>query len=809
VERRAVWANRYAIFDEVASGGMATVYLAGRIGQVSGRRVVAVKKLFEQFAKQPEFVAMFLDEARLAARVRHPNVIRTYQVLRIPDSLAIVMEFVVGVSFAEMLKRARKLKTEPPLLVTGAVIARALRGLHAAHEACDETGVPFGLVHRDVSPHNILIGKDGVPRVIDFGIAKAAGRIQVTEAGVMKGKYAFMAPEQIRGGMIDRRTDVYAAGIVLWEALTGQRLFGGSSDLELLGKRASGEVLPGPPSLLNPGVPQSVDGVVLRALEIDPARRFGTADEMASAIEATLGSASSTDVARWVDRLADDRIAEMDAKVREVERAFDAGELDDISDVSRSQHPSEQPSRPAVLFEMPDLDYALPAPTSAPPQAFSSRPPRGPASGAPLPLPRAPEPPPTPFVDTEMDLEVVRSVPGPSRVGSIKVRRRRVTEPAWRTWLRRLWTAAGNLHVFESDVSRRGLLVLGAVIVVAGAVSLEKSALLESLAVHGAAQRGLSLSAERVTLGGGGLSLSGASVRFVESGDVTLRAPRIDVVLGWLGTVEKVVVPRYDLTVRGSAADIADRFAKWRAEPHPPVEAEARSGHVLWSDAVLPGVSLEADGVSLTMGVEDEPRLHLETQSLTASVADARLGPWPARLDSAPAETRLVVHLDSARADGPPSVTVLARPTLGRIFSVTIPRSKVARLGVPPAFLHVGSDPEVDLVLEGQVFPTGEPVNARAKLALYGVTIPALADASLVTDVSIEGKIGGRPADLIAITEGVVTVQDESSPVKGSVTLDRTGIRIEIDRPRAAASAPPLLVFDTRALTRPPASPSK
>jgi serine/threonine-protein kinase len=176
VDKRVVWAGRYAVFDELAAGGMASVYLACRIGEGESPRVVAIKKMFESFAKRPEFVTMFLDEAHVAARVRHPNVVATYEFLRIPDSLAIVMEFILGISLVDLGRIAEDRGQVAPLPVTVAVVTDALRGLHAAHEATNDRGEAFNLVHRDVSPHNILVGKDGISRVIDFGIAKAAGR---------------------------------------------------------------------------------------------------------------------------------------------------------------------------------------------------------------------------------------------------------------------------------------------------------------------------------------------------------------------------------------------------------------------------------------------------------------------------------------------------------------------------------------------------------------------------------------------------------------------------------------------------------
>ena len=390
MERRAIWANRYAIFDEIASGAMATVYVAGRLGDGRGRRIVAVKKLAEDFAKEPEFLAMFLDEARLAARVRHPNVIETFQVLRVPGSLAIVMELVVGASLAELLRASRERGEAVALPIVGAVLTGALHGLHAAHEAKDELGKPFDLVHRDVSPGNILVGRDGVTRVIDFGIAKAAGRLQVTEAGMTRGNASYMSPEQLLGKKVDRRSDIYAAGVVLWETLVGKQLFPVSSDTGMLGKRAAGLVVPTTPSSINRGIPLAVDDIVMRALASDPEVRFPTAHDLAAAIEGTLGAASPEEIARWVEDLARPKLLLLGAKVRQVEQAFERGEL-------------EAPSAPAagdagwstsLVVDAPNLDLPPSQRTSTPPAAPAVPAPR---ASVPAPLkPRVSAPPPVP-----------------------------------------------------------------------------------------------------------------------------------------------------------------------------------------------------------------------------------------------------------------------------------------------------------------------------------------------------------------------------------------------------------------------------
>src|SRR5438094_9657465 len=200
--------GRYALYGEIAAGGMATVHLGRLIGQVGFSRTVAIKRLHAQYAKDPEFVSMFLDEARLAARIRHPNVVATLDVVALRGELFLVMEFVQGESLSRLVRHARETRGSMPVPIVGAVMSGVLQGLHAAHEARNERGEPLDVVHRDVSPQNVLVGVDGVARVLDFGVAKAIGRLQTTRDGQIKGKTAYMSPVHIERREVECRTYV-------------------------------------------------------------------------------------------------------------------------------------------------------------------------------------------------------------------------------------------------------------------------------------------------------------------------------------------------------------------------------------------------------------------------------------------------------------------------------------------------------------------------------------------------------------------------------------------------------------------------
>ena len=289
--------GRYALHAEIAAGGMATVYLGRLHGAVGFGRTVAIKRLHPHLAKDPEFVAMFLDEAHLAARVQHPNVVPTLDVVTSDRELFLVLEYVRGESFSALIRAARAAGQTLPIPVVVAVVVGLLNGLHAAHEATDEQGKPLGIVHRDVSPQNVLVGADGVARVLDFGVAKAATRLQTTREGQLKGKVSYMAPEQL-AGEVTRRTDIYAAGVVLWEALTGKRLMKGDTEAQLLNAVLSMEILP--PSTHNREVSGALDAVVMMAVAKKPEERFATALDMAIALEGAVRPASTREVsAGW------------------------------------------------------------------------------------------------------------------------------------------------------------------------------------------------------------------------------------------------------------------------------------------------------------------------------------------------------------------------------------------------------------------------------------------------------------------------------------------------------------------------------
>ncbi len=299
------------IIARLKAGGMAALYLGRRVGAGGFSKDVAVKVIHTHLAEDHTFVEMFVDEARLSARIDHPNVVRVEALREHRGAYCLLMEFVHGCALSQLMAAIKKrgLRFSPELAV--AVAIRVADGLHAAHELLNPDGTPAGVVHRDVSPANVLVGYRGEVKLIDFGIAKATQRLHQTDAAGLKGKIAYMAPEQAFGRDVDRRTDVYALGIVLWEMLTMRRLFAAENDLRLLDMVRDPKVVP--VSALVPDTPPALDRTVLEALAVDRDRRPASARELRYRLLDALPAAAAVDplqVSAVVCEVMSDKILE-------------------------------------------------------------------------------------------------------------------------------------------------------------------------------------------------------------------------------------------------------------------------------------------------------------------------------------------------------------------------------------------------------------------------------------------------------------------------------------------------------------------
>ena len=311
--------GRYDLVAEIASGGMATVFLANLSGVGGFRRFVAIKRLHPHLAKEQEFVEMFLDEARLAAGIHHPHVVPILEVGASERGYYLVMEYIEGDTLARLLARAATSGERLPAQIGNRIVVDMLAGLHAAHELKDEQGNPTELVHRDVSPQNILVGVDGNTRITDFGVARAASRLSATRAGQLKGKIAYMAPEQAVGDpTVDRRADVFSAAIVLWEVLAARRLFKAENEAATLARVISEPI----PDILdvNPEIDPRVAAVVMKALEREREARYPTclefADDLEEAARASGVLSTPREVATYVGQVIGQDIAQQREAVR-------------------------------------------------------------------------------------------------------------------------------------------------------------------------------------------------------------------------------------------------------------------------------------------------------------------------------------------------------------------------------------------------------------------------------------------------------------------------------------------------------------
>jgi eukaryotic-like serine/threonine-protein kinase len=360
--------DRYELVGEIASGGMATVYLARLTGVGGFQRFVAMKRLHPHLASEKEFVEMFLDEARIAARIHHPNVVPILEVGASQAGYFLVMEYIEGDTLARLLARAATRGKRLPIGIALRIALDMLSGLHAAHELRDDAGEPVQLVHRDVSPQNVLVGVDGIARITDFGVARAASRLTATRVGQLKGKIAYMAPEQAAGEeSLDRRADVFAAGIVVWEELAAKRLFKAENEAATL-SRVMTEPVP-PLTTIVPGISEALSQVVARALERAPDARFSTCAQFADALEAAATGKERIATPRELAAYVTEVLGEEVSAQREAVRAWIA--RSEPSQVGLNPNAVGSSSVSAAAMSLSGLDPSQPATLT------QSQPPKG------------------------------------------------------------------------------------------------------------------------------------------------------------------------------------------------------------------------------------------------------------------------------------------------------------------------------------------------------------------------------------------------------------------------------------------------
>jgi serine/threonine-protein kinase len=360
---------------------MASVHTARLVAGEGVSRLVAAKRLHPQFLDEPDFVAMFHDEARIASQIHHPNVVPVLDIVCEGEEVILVQEYVHGVPLSYLFKHAIR-SQRIPLPIVAAVMGGVLAGLHAAHEATDELGEPLKIVHRDVSPQNVLVSVDGVPRLVDFGIAKAKSNVHHTREGIFKGKLAYMAPEQIRAHPVTRQADVYAAGVMLWELVVNRRFYDGKNDAEFVRAVALGRIptiaaaLEAERAAMPPGQWDAIlrlEPIVARALSPQNKERYLTAHALAVELAAAIRSASAPEVAAWVTSAGADFLAKRQQLLVENEASTRAQNVVQLLQRERDDEVHASGARVRALIPGETGSVTMSAPPTGPHSGISSR----------------------------------------------------------------------------------------------------------------------------------------------------------------------------------------------------------------------------------------------------------------------------------------------------------------------------------------------------------------------------------------------------------------------------------------------------
>jgi serine/threonine protein kinase len=284
--------GKYVLLDRVSVGGMAEVYRAKSFGVAGFEKIIAIKRILPAMVEESEFIDMFIDEAKIAGQLSHSNISSIYELGRVGNAHYIALEYIWGKDLLQIINRFRRMRKHMPPPMVAWIGAKICEGLDYAHRKLDARGNPLHIVHRDMSPQNVLVSYEGNVKIIDFGIAKAASRTTTTRAGVLKGKFGYMSPEQVRSSSIDARSDLFAVGTCMHEMATGERLFLGDSDIATLERVRHARALP--PSHQVPGFPAALEAIIMRALKADLKDRWQSAREMQEALQHFFGDARST-----------------------------------------------------------------------------------------------------------------------------------------------------------------------------------------------------------------------------------------------------------------------------------------------------------------------------------------------------------------------------------------------------------------------------------------------------------------------------------------------------------------------------------
>lgn len=797
------WIDRYELLSPVGEGGIAQVWIARQKGKHGFERLFALKCIHTRFADEPAFRARFLDEARIAASLEHPNIARVFDLGEADSLLYLVMEYVDGESLSALMtsasRRANRSVTVPTAVALR-VMADACAGLHAAHSLKNAASERGGVVHGEVSPHNIIVSVSGEVKVIEFGIAHAKGRIggDVNQDS-LEGNVHCMAPEQALREPIGGFTDVFAAGATLYRMLVGHPPFEAGSDAATLRRLLGGQG----PDPMPETIPPLVAAIVLRALAHDPGDRYASAREMQHALEEALRSEKLVaSVAAWVtDNLSE---AALQRRAALASRQVTVTAAEPIAFVAELALPPERsqpatPSRatssraasagPAALAYAPvahvaravqvapmiaTVGHAMdPAPThdSAGPgmldvralvaqRAASAA--RGPLDSAPEPAPSSGKPSASPPEEREQGVAPAEDVSRPK--GPTTQQRPAPAPPR------------------GSSATKIALVSTGLVILVLGVGVLLLPMIVRGRILAAASEAQLELTVERVSVGIGGITLRDVTARTNEVPGVELRAEEI--VSRGVSSLD-VRVRGLRIQVHGHVSEVAPaalayyernraRLAGSAGEPR---TIAVFGAHLVWGGALGEGTRVDAEELgadfeSRSVGTE---QVRMSVGRFDVTTKHTLLGPWAGTFDRSAGTARLRLLLDPPVPDGPSALVVFgATPTH---LTVNVARSPLARLGIRPSDLGlpVDSATEVELKLEGGS-SANQRIEGRGRFDVYGVRLRGL---KAPVDMKLEGAVSGLPGRPLELERTAVTLGPFLANVTGTITPTESGFRLD------------------------------
>jgi eukaryotic-like serine/threonine-protein kinase len=779
--------GRYTLCGEIAAGGMAAVYFARMEGTGGFAKSVAVKRLHPQFATDPDFRTMILDEARLAARIRHPNVVSPIDVIDMEDEVLLAMEYVHGQALSRLIRASVAKGEKVPLAICASIMAGMLHGLHAAHEAKDDRGAPLGIVHRDISPHNVIVGADGITRVIDFGIAKAKTSSEATQAGIVKGKLPYLAPEQLDGRQATIETDIYAASLVFWETLVGRRLFEADYDHAIVALILRGRV--DPPSLFV-DVPKEIDAIVLKGVARDPHARFSSAREMALAIEHVAGLANPSTVGAWVERLAADDLRKRAAKLARLEALPSIPE----NELSVSLSTSHRGGR-----TMPNLGMErAPPPLS---QRGSGPPPRVPPS-----VPAPPAPPPRPSYANAPPPPPPRPAPAPPPPRSTPATRMSPTDGPRPPLLRGPDIQMANVGWLppnatvgevraETVRARRapfGLFLVVFLLVALAGLALLLPGFLRDGYVKEASKLGVTLAIAKVSIAPRSLALEGVSGSIAEVPGVTFKAPRVVLDLRGLDVVA-VTLEHLEIEATGPYSDVDLAFEHWVKQTAMPAKippgglltkVTITDAKVTWKGAFGAGTFATFENVNGTFDGETESPWPLH-YTLGAAIVKAGsdktvFGPYELRASREIEARSLTLKLDPYGSTGA-EIGMNTDASKKRTMAFRVPRRSLGELHVPEGLFGGLASKDTRVELTGDlVFAQDPKPHAEGKLTLAATAL-RMGPGGAPMDGQIDAVLVGTGEGLLEVAQGSTwTLGAVRTKLYGNVDLRAKGFRADV-----------------------------